>query len=280
MQKDGEPSVEEILRSIKKVISREDEGYRDGDYRDGGYRETRQDLPPATDGTPTSGPFQAAPSFGSVRAFAPRDAFGRPTFGPTFGAAPTPANAEANAEATQDEVYDLGTEPEVDEAPDMTPPPLPAGFEPPAALAELADEGESEDGWSQNGEPVTGAAPTTPSHAPLSFAARPEAEPEPEREQETGAVSEPEPEPAPEPVAPAVSEGLIAGTAAAAMRDQLGALSSLTAAAAKPDTPPNPLEEMIRDMLRPMLKDWLDANLQGIIERMVQDEIARITGRR
>lgn len=273
MQKDGEPSVEEILRSIKKVISREDEGYRDG-----GYRETRQDLPPATDGTPTSGPFQAAPSFGSVRAFAPRDAFGRPTFGQTFGAAPTPANAEA--EAPQDEVYDLGTEPEVDEAPDMTRPPLPAGFEPTAALAELADEGESEDGGSQDGEPVAEAAPTMPSHAPLSFAARPEPEPEPESKQETGAVSGPEPESAPEPVAPAVSEGLIAGAAAAAMRDQLGALSSVTAAAAKPDTPPNPLEEMIRDMLRPMLKDWLDANLQGIIERMVQDEIARITGRR
>jgi cell pole-organizing protein PopZ len=32
-------------------------------------------------------------------------------------------------------------------------------------------------------------------------------------------------------------------------------------------------------MLRPMLKDWLDANLPGMVETMVKREIDRITGR-
>ena len=37
------------------------------------------------------------------------------------------------------------------------------------------------------------------------------------------------------------------------------------------------LEGMVRDMLRPMLKDWLDSNLPNIVEAMVAREIERIT---
>ena len=37
------------------------------------------------------------------------------------------------------------------------------------------------------------------------------------------------------------------------------------------------VEAMIRDLLRPMLKDWLDENLPSLVERMVEKEIARIS---
>ncbi len=37
------------------------------------------------------------------------------------------------------------------------------------------------------------------------------------------------------------------------------------------------LEGLVRDMLRPMLKDWLDQNLPPIVESMVTREINRIT---
>jgi cell pole-organizing protein PopZ len=37
------------------------------------------------------------------------------------------------------------------------------------------------------------------------------------------------------------------------------------------------LESLTRDLLRPMLKDWLDANLPPIVEAMVDREITRIT---
>ena len=37
------------------------------------------------------------------------------------------------------------------------------------------------------------------------------------------------------------------------------------------------LEGMTRDLLRPMLKDWLDNNLPPIVEAMVEREITRIT---
>lgn len=37
------------------------------------------------------------------------------------------------------------------------------------------------------------------------------------------------------------------------------------------------LEDMTRDLLRPMLKKWLDTNLPSIVEAMVDREITRIT---
>ncbi|GGB54534.1 hypothetical protein GCM10011316_28240 [Roseibium aquae] len=40
------------------------------------------------------------------------------------------------------------------------------------------------------------------------------------------------------------------------------------------------MEELIQDMLRPMLKAWLDENLPGMVEQMVQKEIKRMMRRR
>ena len=40
------------------------------------------------------------------------------------------------------------------------------------------------------------------------------------------------------------------------------------------------MEDVVLDALRPMLKDWLDANLPEMVEAMVAKEISRITGRR
>lgn len=41
------------------------------------------------------------------------------------------------------------------------------------------------------------------------------------------------------------------------------------------------LEDLVREMLRPMLKAWLDDNLPPLVERLVRDEIERVArGRR
>jgi uncharacterized protein len=42
----------------------------------------------------------------------------------------------------------------------------------------------------------------------------------------------------------------------------------------------NPLEDMVREMLRPMLKQWLDEHLPQMVDEHVKREISRITGRR
>lgn len=69
---------------------------------------------------------------------------------------------------------------------------------------------------------------------------------------------------------------LVSENAAAASRQSLAALSSMRGGAADQGA----LEAVVRDMLRPMLKDWLDENLPLMVEELVTREIARITGRK
>jgi cell pole-organizing protein PopZ len=53
-----------------------------------------------------------------------------------------------------------------------------------------------------------------------------------------------------------------------------------TVAATVPPAPAtNPLEDIIREMLRPMLKQWLDEHLPQMVDEHVKREISRITGR-
>lgn len=40
------------------------------------------------------------------------------------------------------------------------------------------------------------------------------------------------------------------------------------------------LEGLVREMLRPMLAQWLDDNLPGMVEELVKAEIARIAGKK
>ncbi|MBB3910304.1 hypothetical protein GGQ81_000905 [Sphingomonas desiccabilis] len=96
------------------------------------------------------------------------------------------------------------------------------------------------------------------------------------------AVSDPlPPRAAAAPVAPApqpeVDPTILSARAAEASR---GALEALSRMVVKPEAPgADSLEALVREMLRPMLSDWLDAKLPAIVEAMVAREIARISGR-
>lgn len=46
------------------------------------------------------------------------------------------------------------------------------------------------------------------------------------------------------------------------------------------DGPGKTLEDIVVDMLRPMVKDWLDANLPAIVEEKVEEEVQRVARRR
>jgi cell pole-organizing protein PopZ len=82
---------------------------------------------------------------------------------------------------------------------------------------------------------------------------------------------------------------LIDGSAAGAAADAFSRLSLAvqesvpTPAAGDPGLlvggKPQTIEDLVKDMLRPMLKDWLDRNLPGIVERYVEREIVRLTRR-
>ena len=67
------------------------------------------------------------------------------------------------------------------------------------------------------------------------------------------------------------------------MRDNFAALAMLAEPGARPQivrSGETSLEGLVREMLRPMLAEWLDKNLPGMVEKMVKAEIARIAGKR
>jgi cell pole-organizing protein PopZ len=72
--------------------------------------------------------------------------------------------------------------------------------------------------------------------------------------------------------------GLLSEDVAATSRERLASLSALRQ---RSDAPADSgaLEAVVREMLRPILKEWLDAHLPEIVEDLVTREIARITGR-
>ena len=79
------------------------------------------------------------------------------------------------------------------------------------------------------------------------------------------------------------TEGLTTESAAQSMRESLAALAMI----AEPGAPPQivrsgetSLEGLTRDLLRPMLAEWLDRHLPEMVERLVKAEIARIAGKK
>ncbi|WP_160170941.1 PopZ family protein [Lutibaculum baratangense] len=72
------------------------------------------------------------------------------------------------------------------------------------------------------------------------------------------------------------SEALLSSAAGQAVAEAFGRLTQRG-----PNSEGRTIEELVADMLRPMLKEWLDDNLPVLVERLVRDEIERVTrGRR
>jgi cell pole-organizing protein PopZ len=94
---------------------------------------------------------------------------------------------------------------------------------------------------------------------------------------------EPEPEPAPPPPAPEpeqiqgfsreeVADNLVGDHAANLAATAFGSLSSALLMPKDGRT----LEDVVRELLRPLLKEWLDQNLPRIVEAKVEEEVHRI----
>ena len=96
-----------------------------------------------------------------------------------------------------------------------------------------------------------------------------EAPPEPEP------VAVAPPEPAPEPVAFAAAfeaeDALVSEPISAAVTSAFGQLQQRIGM----PSPSTTLDGVVRELLRPLLKEWLDANLRGIVEAKVEEEVER-----
>lgn len=96
---------------------------------------------------------------------------------------------------------------------------------------------------------------------------------------------EPEPEPAPPPPPPApepasapvfsrdeVADNLVGDHASGLAASAFGSLSSALLMPKDGRT----LEDVVRELMRPLLKEWLDQNLPRIVESKVEEEVHRI----
>ena len=211
-----EPSMEEILSSIKRIIAEE------GDGPTRGRRLSRPAPPPRDDDREVLElsdpmPEPVRPDFSRAEA--------------SFDRRPDPAPVEpTRIEAAR--VEPIRPEPQAYAEPEPAP-----RIEVPRAETPRTETPRSE-------------APRieAPRQEPVGSAKPPAAEPEP----------------------------IISASAAEASR---GSLENLSRLLVKPDPASDgTLEGLVRDMLRPMLRDWLDRNLPAMVETMVADEIARITG--
>jgi cell pole-organizing protein PopZ len=104
--------------------------------------------------------------------------------------------------------------------------------------------------------------------------------PEPESVDDTDAEPE-EPESAP---VPTEAGDLVSAVTAATATATFGELSK--ALDQEPETtgnialgPGTTLEDLVKEMVRPMLKDWLDQNLPTLVEHLVRKEIQRMVSR-
>lgn len=123
-------------------------------------------------------------------------------------------------------------------------------------------------------------APPEPPPAPLDFDAidfedEAFAEPEPEPEPPP---AQPSPQPQPQPVFQAPprpepeAETLVSAATDASVN---GAFNLLAHTVLTQNA--RTLEDLVKDMLRPMLKSWLDDNLPAVVERLVRAEIERVS---
>jgi cell pole-organizing protein PopZ len=231
-----EPSMEEILASIRRIIADDDAS-----------KAAKAEAP-----KPAPAPKPAAPPPARPAAAAPA---------PKPAPPPEPAPPPPAAKNSQDDIDAMfGTaEPE----PEPEPEPKPNGAAQPVDILELTEAME---------------------------AVEPEPAPALRRIDATQDVveapPEPEPEPEPEPVElPTVEmarrqfqqhtgadRDLLSPRTTAAVDSAFNSLAQ-TVLVANSRT----LDDLVREMLRPMLKAWLDDNLPNMVERLVRTEIERVS---
>ncbi|MHC4043661.1 PopZ family protein [Bradyrhizobium sp. 23AC] len=242
-----EPSMEEILASIRRIIA-DDEAK----------------PPPAEAAKPAPPPAAPAPKPQAMNDIPPskvapaKPAAEKPAPPPAAKPAPAPPPAAEASPNSQDDIDALlagldtaTTAPEVRE-----PEPEP---EPEPDVLELTDEM---------------AMDPTPPPPPPSFR---KVEPRDDLEFAESPPPRPTPPPSYAPVdfdAPPLppQQPMLAQSTVSAVESAFNSLAH-TVLSSNART----LEDLVKEMLRPMLKSWLDDNLPGLVERIVKAEIERVS---
>lgn len=246
-----EPTMEEILASIRRIISEDDKA-----------------APAAGEDAAAAVPAAAAAAEEEAPPPPPPPPMPKPAAKPAVAAAPPPPPMPK-------------AQPAAATAPAMR------AVEPEPAPADAGEPSEFDDSVLELTEIIEEGVEAPPAPPPKVERPKPRIVPAPE----------PEPEAELEPAMMAAPTR--ATSSAAAMRggmDLSALVSDATAAAAATSFAgfanqvqqtmggalgggTRTLEELVKDLLRPMLKDWLDRNLPPLVQRLVEREIAKLAGR-
>ncbi|MEG3083828.1 DUF2497 domain-containing protein [Sphingomonas sp. PB2P12] len=122
--------------------------------------------------------------------------------------------------------------------------------------------------------PMVDRTPRTPKSPVLSSVDSPAEPRQPASKAQSVAQPVAAPSTGPSVAGPSTERPIVSRETAAATRAPLDALTRMMV---KPDANSDgTLEGLVREMLRPMLREWMDANLPGLVEDMVAREIAKI----
>ncbi len=276
-----EPSMEEILASIRRIIEDSDTGRKPGD----GAESVRADLEAANRPASVYEPArrESAPIHGEG-AVIEVDAFRAELRAPNGATEPRkPVTlAEVQAQIAADARKRAGGNMPAAE-PEAAPASEPVGESP------LTAETPAEPNWREASmAPAASEAPAiqaAPSSAPDT------GDSSWERREDVVTVAQPEDNPMEEPASAAeispdrsgadsafaamesnvTRPAIISEHASRQVAAAFGELSEAFAARGK-----KTFDEMAEQMLRPMLQDWLDNNLPTLVERLVREEIERV----
>ena len=250
-----EPSMEEILASIRRIIADDDAG------KPANGAEPVNPVAAAPAPVPASAP-PASPPAPEVAAMSQDDidamlaGFDPPA--PAAAPAPPPPPAVARPPEPEPEgepdILDLT---EAMAAPEPTPEPVT-----PPAFRTITSDPDVVFSEPEEPEPVPEPAPP-----PRAFVAEPPhyAEPPP--------VPEPAHDPGPPRHPVRTTEAPLMGSRTRASVDAAFNALAHTVLVQNART----LEDLVKEMLRPMLKSWLDDNLPSMVERLVRAEIERVS---
>ncbi len=145
----------------------------------------------------------------------------------------------------------------------------------------VSENGSTIDLTAQAAEPGSepGQAPENEPATPSESDPEQGAEPEPATVETEPASAEPA-EPAHAAPAASADDPVISGAAASASVEAFSKLAQAAEPglgdASRSSEGTQSVEDLVTEMLRPMLRDWLDRNLPAIVERIVQKEIRRL----
>jgi uncharacterized protein len=242
-----DPSMDEILSSIRQIIADDDEG----------------DSPLSDE---ASGVEEAADAqLSSVAADDEEDAPLALSPEQLVAASSAPAGGAATPKSQEEDLPDISFNPSssgMDVAPPKEPEPEPS---PEPVVEEMA--APDEEPAVAFDVPEAAEAVADVELVVADDIAFEDSDPAAPEETPSAPVAMPDPD-----LSADMAEKLLAPTTDAAVRHTFARLGSVPMGGSDLT-----LEAIVREMLRPMLKEWLDENLPATVERMVEKEIARVS---